>query len=99
MAHLRAHRVIGGEMVSNRGLYAPTPILTILLAVFLLFCDSCAWSAEAARIDTISPTAGRPGDLVAITGIGFGGHNVIITVAGVPAQVLSATGNQVTFIV
>jgi len=36
---------------------------------------------------------------VTITGIGFGADNVQITVDGVPAQVVTATGNRATFIV
>jgi len=54
---------------------------------------------QAARIDTVSPSQTAPGQVVTITGIGFGGPNVRITVRGVPAEVISATGSQVTFLV
>ena len=51
----------------------------------------------AARIDSVTPESGRPGDLVTITGKGFGALNVKIAVGGVAADVLSATGNKATF--
>jgi len=52
---------------------------------------------RAGSIDTITPAAARPGDSVTITGRGFGAINVRVTVGGVPAVVLSATGSLVTF--
>ncbi|MBM4256908.1 MAG: hypothetical protein FJ147_13550 [Deltaproteobacteria bacterium] len=65
---------------------------------------------SAARIFTIAPSCANPGDAVVITGNGFGAHNVRIFVGGqetghgvitggIPAQVVSATGNRATFIV
>jgi PKD repeat protein len=65
---------------------------------------------SAARIFTIVPPCAGPGDTVQITGNGFGAHNIQIYVGGqetghgiitggVPAQVVSATGNRATFIV
>jgi len=69
-----------------------------------------AEAANAARIFTIDPSCAGPGDTVRITGNGFGAQNVRIFVGGqetsrgvitggVQAQVVSATGNRVTFIV
>jgi hypothetical protein len=52
---------------------------------------------RAGSIDTIAPAAARPGDSVTITGRGFGAINVRVTVGGVPADVLAATGSRVTF--
>ncbi len=54
---------------------------------------------EAARIDSIAPTCASVGARVAITGIGFGAENVAIAVGGVPAQVVTATGDMAAFIV
>jgi hypothetical protein len=50
-------------------------------------------------ITSISPTQEFRGDAVAITGNGFGGPNVRVTVGGVAAQVVSATGSSATFVV
>lgn len=54
---------------------------------------------QAGRILSISPSAAAPGEPVTITGQGFGASNVRVTVAGVPAQVIQATGGRVTFLV
>ena len=80
--------------------------LTLVLAALLAFIASssaCAATpqraSQAARIDTITPDAARAGAMVTITGIGFGATNVVITVAGVQAKVLNATGNKIAFVV
>ncbi|HEV8635606.1 MAG TPA: PKD domain-containing protein [Chloroflexota bacterium] len=52
---------------------------------------------QAARIDTIEPPSAARGERVTITGIGFGAPNVRISVGGVAAEVLAATGNRVSF--
>src|SRR5262245_21337565 len=57
------------------------------------------FAAQAGRIDRVAPSCGSVGDPATITGIGFGANNVRIAVGGVPAQVVSATGNRVSFIV
>ena len=57
------------------------------------------FAAQAGRIDSIAPSCASVGAAVTITGIGFGAGNVQITVDGVPAQVVAATGHQATFIV
>jgi hypothetical protein len=54
-------------------------------------------TARAGSIDSISPASGRAGDVVTIKGNGFGAFNVRVTVGGVPANVLAANGNAVTF--
>ncbi len=70
-----------------------------LAAVLLsLACPSIVF-AQAARIDTIVPAQAGPGDIVTITGNGFGARNVQIAVGGVPARVVNATGNWVSFAV
>ena len=50
-------------------------------------------------ITSITPACAATGSDVVITGRGFGAPNVTITVGGVPAQVLNATGYRVTFVV
>src|ERR1051325_466095 len=58
-----------------------------------------AQAQQAARIDSVTPSRAATGQVVTITGIGFGARNVRITVGGLSAQVTSATGSRVTFIV
>jgi hypothetical protein len=71
------------------------------LAVSLVAFAQPARAAQpkAARIDRIAPAAARQGEQVTITGNGFGARNVRITVGGVGAHVLKATGKRVTFVV
>src|SRR5262245_45859976 len=52
---------------------------------------------QAVRVDSISPTAAHRGDTVTVQGANFGGLNVRIAVAGVPAPLVSATGSVATF--
>ena len=61
--------------------------------------SAAAGQSRAGRIDKIAPTAARLGEHVTITGNGFGGPNVKVTVGGVDAKVVSARGNRVTFVV
>lgn len=56
-----------------------------------------ARSAEKNRIDSIAPATADRGEIVTITGHGFGGQNVKVTVAGLAAEVLSATGSRASF--
>src|ERR1043166_7750579 len=58
-----------------------------------------AHAQQAARIDTVTPSQADAGQAVTITGIGFGARNVRITVGGVAAPIVSATGSRATFIV
>ena len=72
----------------------------LLMAALFAVCgaaESITLHAAAAMIQTISPTAGRAGDIVTLNGQGFGAMNVRVTVGGVPAIVVSANGNTVTF--
>src|SRR5262249_6533003 len=75
----------------------------VLIVAFALALPGSLWyptfAAQAGRIDSIAPSCASVGAPVMITGIGFGDDNVQITVDGVPAQVMAATGNQATFIV
>jgi hypothetical protein len=79
------------------GLVRPL-IIAIALSVGTLASARPA-AAQAARIDSITPSCAGPGEQVIITGNGFGAENVKITIGGAPAQVVSATGNEATFIV
>ena len=66
--------------------------------VAILAAAALADSAPAAgRIDSISPAVADRGDLVTITGKGFGARNVTISVDGRAAQVVAATGHKATF--
>jgi len=56
-------------------------------------------SPQAARIDSISPAVTRHGETVTISGHGFGGPDVTVTVGGVAARVLGASGTSVRFVV
>lgn len=72
-------------------------------AMLLLLVSVWASSAHAGpksdRIESISPEAALPGAQVTITGRGFGGPNVRVTVAGAPARIVAANGHRVTFVV
>jgi len=75
--------------------------LRIWLAVVV---SALAWLAggpsfAAPGISSIAPAEARPDDIVTINGNGFGGPNVKVTVGGVQAKVVTATGNKVTFTV
>ncbi len=73
----------------------------VAIAVLTIFavCTVSAVGAQAGRIDGISPAAARAGEQVVISGIGFGGPNVTITVGDIPAKLVAATGNRALFIV
>ena len=75
---------------------ARTRVLGMLVA--LLGAAALADSAAAAgRIASISPTVADRGGTVSITGNGFGGPNVRITVGGEPAALVSASGSKASF--
>ena len=66
--------------------------------VAILGAAAAADSAAAAgRIDSISPHVADRGGTVSISGYGFGGRNVRITVGGEPAALVSATGSRASF--
>ncbi len=72
--------------------------VVVMLTLGLTFRPVAVWAA-ASQIKGITPSCAAVGDPITITGNGFGGQNVTVKVGGVPAQVLSATGNRVTFTV
>jgi hypothetical protein len=74
-----------------------SPIRVCATLVVICLAGGSVLTQRAGSIDTISPAAARPGDSVTITGRGFGAINVRITVGGVPADVVAATGSRVTF--
>ena len=53
--------------------------------------------AAACHISSIIPACAAVGDTVTLTGNGFGAPNVRVTVGGVTAPVVSASGKKVTF--
>jgi hypothetical protein len=75
------------------------PTRSLALTAALVLTSALSAFAQAARIDTISPGMARPGDQVTITGNGFAGQNVRITVGAIPARVVSAVGTSATFVV
>ena len=56
-------------------------------------------SAQASRIVDIAPSCAAVGEEVSIEGKGLGGRNVRITVAGLAAEVVAASGRGATFLV
>ncbi|NJD69712.1 MAG: PKD domain-containing protein [candidate division NC10 bacterium] len=78
----------------------PALLVAALLALFIAGTAAFLgplWAAQGI-IRTITPSAAYVGDQVTIEGHGFGAHNVQITVGGLAAQVLSATGHSATFL-
>jgi hypothetical protein len=80
------------------------PAALIVACALALPASAVARVGDAARlsgvsITSISPTQGFRGDTVTITGNGFGGPNVRVTVGGVTAKVLTATGASAKFVV
>src|SRR5688500_16212872 len=73
-------------------------LAAILGAAFLAESTAAATAASrAVGISSISPAVADRGGIVSITGNGFGGPNVRITLAGDPVELLSATGSRVSF--
>jgi hypothetical protein len=58
-----------------------------------------AQAANASRIFTIDPPCAGPGDMVRLTGNGYGALNVTVRVHGLLAQVVEAYGHTAVFIV
>src|SRR5688500_16459435 len=75
---------------------ARTRMLGVLVAALgaTVLADS---AAAAVRISAISPAVADRGGTVSITGSGFGGPNVSITVGGAPVEVVTATGSRASF--
>ncbi|HUP31723.1 MAG TPA: hypothetical protein VM184_01730 [Gaiellaceae bacterium] len=51
----------------------------------------------ALRIDEITPSVADRGELVTISGGGFGAHNLVVTVGGDPVELVAATGSRASF--
>jgi len=70
-----------------------------LCATLVVIClaGGSVLGQRAGSIDAIAPAAARPGDAVTISGRGFGAFNVRVAVGGVPAVVVAANGDRVTF--
>ena len=73
--------------------------LALAATLVTLSLAAPAGRSQAGRIETIVPASGRAGDRVTITGIGFGSVNVRITVSGIPAEIVTASGSTITFVV
>src|SRR5438876_94388 len=73
-------------------------LLTLAIAAGMGSVPPAAFAA-ACHISSIIPACAAVGDTVTLTGNGFGAPNVRVTVGGVTAQVVSASGNKVTFLV
>src|SRR5215218_5887000 len=71
--------------------------LALLAAMSVIGGPADAASSPAVTITSISPSIADRGGLAEVTGNGFGGPNVTISVDGAPAQVVSATGSKATF--
>src|SRR5882672_8254400 len=71
------------------------PVVCLLLFVGL-GARPCA-ASDGARIDAISTPTARAGDVVTISGSGFGGRSVRVTVDGVAAGIVDASGTTVKF--
>jgi hypothetical protein len=75
------------------------PILVVVtgLALGLVPAGVSARGSGGVAITSISPSAAPRGAVVTITSTGFGARNVRVSVGGVAAQVVSATGARVEF--
>src|SRR5215218_11354448 len=71
--------------------------LALLAAMSVIGGPADAASSPAVTITSISPSIADRGGLAEVTGNGFGGPNVTISVGGAPADVVSATGSKATF--
>ncbi|MGH3070766.1 MAG: IPT/TIG domain-containing protein [Gaiellaceae bacterium] len=58
---------------------------------------SAAPTSTPLRITSVSPTVADRGELVTITGGGFGAGNLDVTVGGDPVELVSATGSRASF--
>ena len=71
-------------------------LLTLAIAAGMGSVPPAAFAA-ACHISSIIPACAAVGDTVTLTGNGFGAPNVRVTVGGVTAPVVSASGKKVTF--
>jgi hypothetical protein len=74
----------------------------LLLLLSLVFGAAVAGGPAATapaplRVTSISPAVADRGELVTITGEGFGARNLEVTVGGDPVELVSATGSRASF--
>lgn len=80
--------------------FNPTHFLRNTAFIFLIMLASNVSAANnSSRLSAITPGCAGPGETVAIEGRGFGAKNVSITVGGLSAEVLQATGHSAEFVV
>ncbi len=92
-AKRRVHTAEGTQPGTLPGTRRPAVLVPIMMALAL----AQHVSAQGVNIDSITPAAARHGETVTIKGRGFAALNVRIAVGGIPAALLAANGNQVTF--
>lgn len=72
-------------------------IASVAIVALAIAPGSARAGSADGSIAAISPTSAMRGETVTIDGTGFGARNVRVTVGGVAAEVLSATGSRVEF--
>ena len=76
----------------------PWTVRLLACACLFLVFNGRQWAAPAAiRIDTIAPVAGRQGDVVTVTGLGFSASSVRVKVGTTAAAVVDSTRTKVRF--
>lgn len=76
-----------------------TAFLALAIGLVAAAVAAPAARSQSSQIDSIVPASGRAGDRVTIRGRGFGARNVQVAVNGVAAEILSANGHEVVFVV
>ena len=100
MPHFPLHRSSLKYSTSRYSLIVSLCIAVLFsLGMPLLPASSSAAWAAAAQIKSITPSCAAVGETVSLSGNGYGATNLIIMVGGVTASLVSATGNQATFVV
>jgi hypothetical protein len=84
------------EQTACRSWMRCLPGALAVAAIVLASTPRALAQPRAGAIDSVSPAAARTGELVTVRGRGFGALNVRIMLGGVPAQVVAASGSQVT---
>ena len=74
-------------------------IAAFALGIVMLHDTSTTFPGTHNRITSISPPCASPGERVTLRGFGLGAANIVVTVAGIRARVVHATGHLATFIV
>jgi hypothetical protein len=76
-----------------------TALLALAIGIVAAAVAAPAARSQASQIESIAPASGQAGDRVTLTGRGFGARNVRVAVNGLAAEVLSASGDEVLFVV